>query len=134
MHPTKTPTTDSVIRRLAPQRTPDQPADYSKTKGKRFGIGIWRFWGMIFAANESLAKAKKMTDAEIMRQFIAEFSSSQLAADLREGNCTVNKYRNLYNAGRLTRGIPPTVQSKRYSITGEVLNGRTGNPLKVKRA
>ena len=128
------------------KRTPDAPRRdrYApKVEGKTSGLGIMLFWATLFELNEKLPKQKKMTDEEIKRQVLEEFpidevrevtrkALSKLGAVGEKGEKTVNYYRGLYNIGRCTKGIVPTVKSYRYGEDGEQVNARTGKPLKDK--
>jgi hypothetical protein len=121
--------TSSPFSRLSPRRTPDPIRDRSKTKGRKTGLGVWRFWAMIFAQNETMPRHKKLTDAEIARLFCTEFPAQPLAKDLVAGRATVNKYRRYFNQGRFTLGVVPSILSKRYDLDGNTVDARTGRLL-----
>lgn len=109
---------------------PDRkPASIPKSRGQRMGMGIYSFWATLFATNERLPKFRRMTDTEIKRQVMKEYPNRSSVQRLADGRDTVNYYRNLYNAGKLTGGIVPPIPSRRYSNKGLVLNGRSGRPL-----
>jgi hypothetical protein len=114
------------------QRTSDKKTRKRSqyTYGMRTKLGVCAFWAALFELNEALPKQKKMTDAEIKRQFLEEFpdrpSSRRLGAVGAVGEVTVNHYRQLYNRGRFTGGVPPTVPSCRYDAKGGRVDGRTG--------
>lgn len=129
-----------VVAKLNIQKTEDPPsrADYvPRTKPRTSKLGICRFWAALFEANESRSKRRKMTDEEIKRQVLLEFpiedqpertqsALRKLGAVGEKGSVTVNYYRNLYNKGKLTGGVRPEVQSQRYNLEGEIVNGRSG--------
>ena len=113
------------------RRTPDPKVirDYApRARGKRLNMGVCQFWAYIFELNESLPKAKRMTDAEIKRQFCEEFPDRTAAQRLLAGEVTINHHRQLYNLGRYTRGHKPAKPSNRYTVDGVLANPRTGKP------
>lgn len=125
-----------LLRRLGIEATPDKLAHrvYTPmTRGIQSNLGICSFWCTLFLANEGLRKSEKMTDAEIKRQVLKEFPRHQQPSrtreslrKLEEGIVTVNYYRSLYNKGRLTRGIVPKHQSRRYGDSGNLVHPKTG--------
>ena len=129
----------ALVQNLGIQNTPDPKTRRSytpATRGKETGMGICAFWSTLFLANEGLPKKKRMTDAEIRRQVLAEFVPEDQPArtkeslrKLHDGEVTVNYYRGLYNKGRLTNGEVPDRVSKRYGEGGDAVKGKTGKPL-----
>ena len=43
---------------------------------------------------------------------------------------SINRYRGWFNAGRLTRGVKPVLESRRYDDLGDVIHNKTGKPIK----
>jgi hypothetical protein len=121
----------NVVRLVIPKES-DAITEQQRSTGKRSGLGVHSFIGVLFEGNEKLSKKNKMTDVMIQNQIIAEFSGRKVASTLLDGTRTVNYYRNQYNSGRLLGKMPPSI-SYRYNDDGEVVNGRTGK-LMVKKA
>lgn len=107
----------------------------SRTKGKNFEGGIMLWWATLFQANEALPPRKKLTDESIKEAILNEFpdlgydAPTKLGKSGENGRETVNYYRYLYNAGRLTSGKVPEIKSYRYNKEGKRVNGRTGTRL-----
>ena len=103
-----------------------------RSKGKRYGMGICQFWAYLFQLNESLPRKRKMTDEEVKRQILLEFSHRKAVKKLgkvgEKGQVTINHYRQMYNTGRFTSGIKPTSHSRRYGEDGHCVDPRTGKP------
>lgn len=118
------------------ERTPDarRKSQYApRSAGKKYGMGICQFWAYLFELNELLPKKRKMTDEEIKRQVLAEFSGRKALVKLgnlgEKGRVTVNHYRQMYNMGRLTSNTPPKRRSYRFGLHGLRVDPRTGKDL-----
>lgn len=120
-------------RRVLPRPTVD------KSHGRETGMGVCSYLAMIFETNELLAVkgGKKRTDDQILALVREEFPDREGAfftGEKRKSGsyATVNQWRIKYNAGKLTRGIPPKNRSFRYNSRGEIVDHRTGKyPLLV---
>lgn len=119
---------------LVPTSDPIRKNRYGpRSQGKRTGLGICRFWALLFVLNEKLDCHKKMTDAEIQRQVIQEYPDRPVARKLQRKKITVNQHRTMYNSGRFTPEYnKPTDNdievpySYRYNSDGRRVDGRTG--------
>jgi hypothetical protein len=95
------------------------------TRGTTTGIGICTFISNLFEANELLGpKQKKLTDEIIEAKILAEYPATQYIG--RGKKYTVNAYRNMYNEGRFSQGIPPEKPSFRYNGSSQIVEGRNG--------
>lgn len=98
-----------------------------KSKGATTGLGITIFCSTLFEANELAPKKKKATDEKLIQKIAKEFPGRKISKELLNGTKTLNDYRNRYNKGKFTRGLPPKKYSFRYGPSGTPVNGRTGS-------
>jgi len=136
-------TARSLAKILNVEPTPDPRSarPYTpKSKGKRTGMGVCKFWALLFVMNEKLPLHEKMSDNEIKRQVLVEFPNQKSTKRLKEGKQTVNYHRTLYNTGRYTPqeteayGKPAEnnaelPRSYRYNSIGQRVAGH--NPKRV---
>lgn len=114
------------------QRTPDPSRIAgSRTQGRRSKLGVMEFWYALFELNELRPKDKKLTNAEIARQMVAEFPDRENIQRLLDDPTLVNSFRFRYNTGDLLSYRPgrPKHISFRYNEDGERINSRTGQPM-----
>lgn len=98
-----------------------------KSKGITSGLGVCGFFAMLFESNELRSIRTKLTDEKIRELVLAEFPNRKSQFFSRSGvGITVNEYRNRYNKGVFTRGVPPIKRSYRW-WSGMIVDGRTGN-------
>ena len=98
----------------------------SKSKGITTGVGICVYFSNLFEANELAPKKKKINDRRIAEKVAEEFPERESAQSFLTGEKTVNDYRNRYNKGIFTRGVPPKQLSLRYNKNGQAVDVRTG--------
>ena len=101
----------------------------SKSKGVTTGVGICVYFSNLFEANELAPKKKRIDDLRIAEKVVEEFPERDSAQAFLTGKKTVNDYRNRYNKGIFTRGVPPRRLSLRYNKTGQAVDGRTGRHM-----
>jgi hypothetical protein len=95
------------------------------------GLSFTEWLATTFDANEMLPQTRKLTDESILQALAKEFPRRPSVLKLLNPNHprTINHYRNLHNKGKLT-GTAPDKPSRRWTMRGEVANGRSGLPLK----
>lgn len=109
---------------ISVQKTDDtnKRNSYYKRVGKVYGLGVIQFQIQLFEINETLPRMKKMTDEEIRRQIIQEFSHYQDTKVFYEKTKrVVVETRQRYNRGRMVPkeyAGPPPVISFRYDVKG----------------
>lgn len=114
------------------QKTPDPVSiKGGRTKGRRSKLSVMEFWYVLFEQNELRPRDKKMTNAEIARQMVAEFPDRETVQKLIDKPCEVNTFRYLYNTRALLsyRKDRPKAISFRYNEAGDKVDSKTGRIL-----
>lgn len=124
---------------MAKKKTPvlKKPAANRSQGGRSLNIGICSFFALLFESNESSPKKYKLTNEQIEAEVRKEYPDRKGAffdgkrAGRRDtwGRITVNTYRQKYNKGVFTQGIPPERFSFRYDKRGMRVDSRTGKRL-----
>lgn len=123
----KPPSLTAFAREIRPRITPDPIRPPGKVKGKKTGYGIMHFWHSLLQLNEHLPRNRKMTNAELERQWLLEFPHRSETIKRQIAKSTgANLYRHLYNTSRLCRNVVSPCCSFRYNDKGEQVDGRTG--------
>lgn len=100
------------------------------------GMGVQQFWAHLFLLNEERANDGKepLTDDEITRAMFVAFPDRKSSQIFYQ----VNRVRQRYNRGMLTRGEVPLVRSLKYvHYRGEIVSAnslRESKRLKSGRA
>lgn len=102
-----------------------------KSCGVNTGMGVCSYFAMLFEANEQMVKGRKLTDEQITLRVRNEFPGRKGAFFTGEkrktgGKETVNQWRQKFNKGNYSRGIPPMLRSFRYNSRGQIVDDRTG--------
>lgn len=104
-----------------------------KSEGKVSRLGICAWFAATFEANELLPAKKRLTDEQILLAGMKEFPNRPVWKSFDSGKLTINAYRQQYNKGDFTQGIPPAIPSFRYNKQGEAVEPRKGlRPLHKK--
>lgn len=125
----KTPDCFRLLDVLELRPTPDPNFYAPHTRGLKTRLGICLFIAQLFQLNEALPAARKISDAEILRQIVEEFPEAGLTKRLLKRLLTVNQLRIQYNHGQLTARRRPAVVSHRFDARGRAVDGRTGTRL-----
>lgn len=97
----------------------------SNQKGGFTQVSIYKWLETIFEANELLIPRKKLTDPAIFNLLKKDFPTHYITKRLESGKESVNTFRNHFNRGGLTSGIPKLF-SFRYNEKGIPIKGRNG--------
>lgn len=106
----------AVAGTLEPRETPTEEqitAASGRPIGKTTGLPIALGWCLMFQENEKREAAEKWTDDQISAWMKEEYPGRETKAFDQPGGC-----RLLYNSGRFTKGLAPTVKSVRYDENG----------------
>ena len=92
-------------------------------KGRYTGLSFCEYTAIMLDANETLKKAKKLTDESILQAIIKEFKGiSKTVDDLASRRRTIGYLRAKFNRGKLT-GSVPVRQSHRFDENGDIIPG-----------
>jgi len=96
-----------------------------KSRGIKSGLGVCSFAADLLRVNEDLPKHRRMTDEEMRRIMIEEFSHRLTLARssirrLYERRITMGYYRTLYNMGHLIKKKPRKL-SHQFDTKGEII-------------
>jgi hypothetical protein len=133
--PRKTP--QMSVATIKVEKTPSIVADKYRRKevGKKFKLNFSEFVYQLFFLNSTqLPRSKKMTDGEIARQILIEFSHIKKRQEqfTNPDRLTIHLLRNDYNYGRLLRKKgPPKVKCFCFDEDGDPINPRYAYPVKL---
>lgn len=104
------------------------PKSVPHSRGVTLGMGVCSFLASVFDANESLknsaGRMRKLTDEKIHQMLKEEFPGR--TSGIFTGKVTINEYRQRYNKGDFSLGIPPERMSFRYDRSGRIVDARSG--------
>jgi hypothetical protein len=109
-------------KKTAKKKTKRGNADVGKRPvGKTTMVGVQATWVWVFERNEKAKKRDKWTDERISEFMKSEFPGRESAVFDR-----IQAMRFKYNAGGMTGGVQPKVQSNRYDGDGEIIVVKRG--------
>jgi hypothetical protein len=114
-----------------PKKVKQRKPTKSRYKGKTKRMTLSSYLSAIFHYNERATQGKRACDARIAEMVLDEYSLYKDKFDLwREKPVErVIFYRNAYNKGTLTKGMPPVKLSYRYNLQGELITSKNSDQL-----
>jgi len=100
-------------------------------KGKKSGLSVTSAWGNLLIANEKCAKAKRLTDGQLVKAMQADFP------DKKEKTTILRIPRGIYNKGtNMFKSVGPSGTrsrpvSKQYDENGDVIVRKATTKKKI---